>query len=149
MSVIQYANLCEQKILLTADAGRGALAEAADYAPAAELYLPGIDRFQVPHHGSRRNVCTDILDLWLGDILPESERPEEGAGSFTAIISASEEDEDHPRKVVIRACIHRGAKVVSTEGKNIRTSYNAPTRDGWTATIPLDYPEEQEEEDNS
>ena len=146
MSIIQYANLCEQKILLTADAGRGALDEAADYAPWAGLTLPGIDRFQVPHHGSRRNVCTEILDLWLGDILSESEKPEEGTGSFTAIISASEDDEDHPRKAVVRACIHRGAKVVSTEGKNLRTSYNAPARDGWITTTPLDYPEEQEED---
>ena len=40
MSVIQYGNLCNQKILLTADAGREALAEAADYASTAGLYLP-------------------------------------------------------------------------------------------------------------
>ena len=142
MSVIQYVNLCDQKIVLTADAGCMALAEAADYAPTAGLSLPGIDRFQVPHHGSRRNGSTEILDLWLGEILPE--QPE--VGTFTAIISASKEDEDHPRKTVVRACIHRGAKVVSTEGKDIRTSYNAPVRDGWTATTPLDYPEEQEDQ---
>ena len=143
MSVIQYANLCDQKILLTADAGRGALAEAADY---VQDDLPGIDRFQVPHHGSRRNVCTELLDRWLGDILPESEKPAEGSGSFTAIISASKEDEDHPRNVVVRACIHRGAKVVSTQGNDLRTGYNAPARDGWTAATPLDYPSEQEED---
>ena len=80
MSVIQYANLCSKKILLTADAGCRALAEAAVYAPTVGLSLPGIDRFQVPHHGSRRNLSTDILDLWLGDMLPESERFEEGTG---------------------------------------------------------------------
>ena len=145
MSVIQYANLCNHKILLTADAGCGALDEAADYAPVVGLSLPGIYRFQVPHHGSRRNLSTDILDRWLGDILPESERPEEGTGSFTAIISASKEDEDHPRKVVIRACIHRGAKVFSTEGNDLRTSYNAPSRD-WVTAQALPYPEEQEED---
>ena len=33
MSLIQYANLCGQSILLTGDAGRTALTEAADYAP--------------------------------------------------------------------------------------------------------------------
>jgi len=33
MSVIQYANLCGSKILLTGDGGRGALADAANYAP--------------------------------------------------------------------------------------------------------------------
>ena len=144
MSVIQYANLCQKKILLTADAGRRALAEAADYAPWAGLVLLGIDRFQVPHHGSRRNVSTEILDRWLGERLPE--KLEEGAEEFTAIISASKEDEDHPRKSVIRACIHRGAKVISTEGSDIRTHYNAPTREGWTTVQPLPYPEEQEED---
>ena len=142
MSVIQYANLCGDKILLTADAGRGALSEAADYAPCVELELPGIDRFQVPHHGSRRNVSTEILDRWLGEILPE--KLEEGAEKFTAIISASKEDEDHPRKSVIRACIHRGAKVISNEGGDIYIFRNAPDR-GWGPVQPLPYPEEQEE----
>ena len=144
MSVIQYANLCNEKILLTADAGRDALTEAADYAPWVGLILPGLDRFQVPHHGSRRNVSTEILDRWLGGIL--SEQLEEGSEKFTAIISASKDDDDHPRKAVIRACIHRGAKVVSTEGKTIQIYCNAPARDGWTATTPLDYPEAQEED---
>lgn len=144
MSVIQYANLCGQKILLTADAGRGALTEAADHAPWAGLTLPGVDWFQVPHHGSRRNVSTEILDLWLGNRL--SKRLGEGFEKFTAIISASKEDGDHPRKAVIRACIHRGAKVISTENGDICTGYNVPMRENWTATTPLDYPEEQEED---
>lgn len=144
MSVIQYANLCGEKILLTADAGRGALTEAADYAPWAGLVLPGIDRFQVPHHGSRRNVSTtEILDRWLGARLPE--KLEDGAEEFTAIISASKEDKDHPRKAVIRACIHRGAKVISNEGQDIYIFHNAPDRD-WYYVQPLPYPEEQEED---
>ena len=144
MSVVQYANLCDQKILLTADAGRGALTEAADYAPSVGLTLPGIDRFQVPHHGSRRNVSTEILDRWLGEKLPE--KPEEGDETFSAIISASKEDEDHPRKSVTRACIHRGAKVVSTEGSNLCTNHNAPVRTGWGTAPRLPYPDEQEED---
>ena len=143
MSVVQYAKLCEQTILLTGDAGRAALAEAADYAPLAGLALPGIDRFQVPHHGSRRNVSTEILDRWLGWRLDS--QPAEGAETFTAIVSASERDKDHPRKAVVRAMIHRGAKVVSTEGKNLRTSGgDAPDR-GWPPAKPLPYPDEQEE----
>ncbi|NER29932.1 MAG: MBL fold metallo-hydrolase [Symploca sp. SIO1C4] len=143
MSVIQYANLCDKRILLTADAGRKALSEAADYAPSIGLELPGIDRFQVPHHGSRRNVSTEVLDLWLGQRLPS--KPKKGEGKFTAIVSAAEKDKDHPRKSVIRAVIHRGAKAIATEGTNIRTSYNAPDRDGWVAVEPIPYPEEQEE----
>ncbi|OOG24256.1 competence protein ComEC [Thioalkalivibrio denitrificans] len=143
MSVIQYANLCEKRIVLTADAGRAGLAEAADYAPHVGLALPGVDRFQVPHHGSRRNVSTELLDRWLGPRL--SAKPQNGQERFTAIISSAKKDEDHPRKAVVRAFIHRGAKVITTEGRSIRTGHNAPHREGWTAVTPVEYPEEQEE----
>ena len=145
MSVVQYASLCGKKILLTGDAGRGGLSEAADFAPYADLTLPGIDRFQVPHHGSRRNVSTELLDRWLGERLPE--KPAKDDEKFTAIISASKEDDDHPRKAVVRALIHRGAKVISTDdrGGTKQSGHNAPHRDDWSAATPLDYPEDMEE----
>lgn len=146
MSVIQYANLCGQKILLTADAGRRGLAEAVAYAPLAGLSLPGIDRFQVPHHGSRRNVSTELLDALLGNRLEK--KPEPGAETFTAIVSSAKKDEAHPRKSVVRALIHRGARVVSTEGVN-KCTYEKPGgalgRQGWGPVAPMAYPEEQEE----
>lgn len=141
MSVIQYANLCDKKILLTGDAGRAALDEAADFAPNVGLYLPGIDRIQVPHHGSRHNVSSEVLDRWLGP--KHEDKPDDE--SFTAIVSAAKEDKDHPRKAVIRAFIHRGAKVISTEGSDKRTGHNAPEREGWVAVDPIPYPEDQED----
>ena len=143
MSVVQYANLCGERILLTADAGRGALSEAADYATSIGITLPGIDRFQVPHHGSRRNVSSEVLDRWLGERL--ATKPISGQETFTAIISSAEKDKDHPRKAVVRALIHRGARVITTEGSSKRTGHNAPARAGWIAAIPVAYPEEQEE----
>lgn len=143
MSVIQYANLCGKNVLLTGDAGRAALEEAADYAPYVGLALPGIDRIQVPHHGSRHNVSTEILDRWLGP--PLTERPDEKNSSFTAIVSAAKEDKDHPRKSVVRAFIHRGGKVIATEGRDMQTKHNAPDREGWVTADPLPYPEDQEE----
>jgi hypothetical protein len=143
MSIVQFASICGERVLLTADAGRAGLAEAADYAPYAGLTLPGIDRFQVPHHGSRRNVSTEILDRWLGPRL--SSKPTNGEGTLTAIVSAADKEKEHPRKAVVRAFMHRGAKVVTTEGVSLRTSHNAPDREGWIAAVPLDYPEEQEE----
>lgn len=144
MSVVQYANLCDERILLTADAGRRALTEAADYAPFVGLRLPGLDRVQVPHHGSRRNVSTEVLDRLLGPRLPQ--QPPQGSETFTAVISSAKEDEDHPRKSVIRAFAHRGAKVLATEGISITTFSNAPTRLGWGPVTPLPYPTEQEED---
>ena len=144
MSVVQYANLCGKRVLLTADTGRAGLAEAADYAPFVGLTLPGIDQFQVPHHGGRRNVSTELLDRWLGPILHP--KPAARNERFTAIISASPKDKDHPRKAVVRAMIHRGGMVVTTkEGKDLRTGHNAPAREGWVPAVPMQYPDEQEE----
>lgn len=142
MSVVQFADLCGHKILLTADAGREALTEAADFAPAVGLQLPGIDRFQVPHHGSRRNVSTEVLDRWLGERLPNQLL---GMANFHAIISSAKADTNHPRKAVVRAMIHRGGSVVSTEGRTICSSHNAPPRLGWSSVIPDAYPQDQEE----
>jgi len=144
MSVIQYANLCGKRILLTADAGRAALDEAANYAPYVGLSLPGIDRIQVPHHGSRHNVSTEVLDRWLGSRL--TDRPENSASSFTAVVSAAKADNDHPRKSVVRAFIHRGGCVISTENGTKCIGYNAPAREGWVAADSLPYPEEEEGE---
>ena len=142
MSVVQYAYLCGKRLLLTGDAGRAALTEAADFAPYASLPLPGIDRFQVPHHGSRRNVSTEILDRWLGERLP-SQLPS-GQETFQALISSAKEDEAHPRKAVVRAFKHRGAEVYATEGKSLCSFYSAPHRN-WPPAQPLAYPQEQEE----
>ncbi|GAB6146786.1 ComEC/Rec2 family competence protein [Desulfocicer niacini] len=139
MSVVQFAKLCGENILLTGDAGRATLSEAIEYAPAEGLYLPGIDRIQVPHHGSRHNVNSEILDRILG---PKQSSVSE---NFSAIISAAKEDKNHPRKAVIRAFIHRGGKVITTEGVSVRTSRNAPQREGWSSANPVPYPEDQEE----
>jgi len=144
-SVVQYATLCGKKILLTGDAGREGLEEAANYAPMVGLQLPGIDRFQVPHHGSRRNVSTEILDRWLGQRLPA--QPASGQELFSAIISAAKEDAHHPRKSVIRAMIHRGAKVVSTDTHgNLIAQFRSPDRADYSSiTEGLPYPAGQEE----
>ena len=140
VSVVQYAELCGEKILLTGDAGIEALQEAYQYAVARGVQLPGIDRFDVPHHGSRRNLSSDVLDLWLGPRLPTKPT----TPSFTAIVSANRNDENHPRKAVVRALIHRGAKVVETRG-TIQTQRNAPDREGWGPVTPLSYPSDMEE----
>lgn len=144
MSVVQYAVLAEKRILLTGDAGRAGLTEAADYLVSAGVTLPGIDVFQVPHHGSRRNVSTYILDRLLGTrrfFAPAEPQ-------FTAAFSASEEDKDHPRKAVIRACYHRGAgrQTVSTQEGDLCLSNNSPycAGRGWKAATSLPYPDDQE-----
>jgi len=143
MSVVQFALLNGDKIVLTGDAGRSALTEAADYAPYAGLILPGLNRFQAPHHGGRRNVSTELLDRWLGPRLPHL-RPE-GSETFTAMISAAKEDPDHPRKAVRRALLHRGALIGTTEDGLLGIWKNAPPRNNWVPLRNDPYPDEQEE----
>lgn len=140
MSVVQFANLVDTKILLTGDTGREGLSEAADYAPRIGLVLPGIDKFQVPHHGGRHNVSTELLDRWLGPRL--SSRPE--AGAWEAICSSAKADIHHPKNSVKRAMLHRGAHFVETEGRCVRSGKGIE-REGWVAVPAAEYPTTQED----
>jgi len=141
MSIVQYASIAGKKFLLTGDVGRDGLRETIDYAPSAGLSLPGVDRFQVPHHGSRRNVSSDILNELIGPKMDQSAVP-----TFSAIISAAKNDENHPRKSVVRAMMHRGCKVIVTKGNSVRTGVNQPAREGWGPATPLEYPTTQEDD---
>ena len=58
-------------VLLTGDAGRQALTKAYEYALSREYNLQQCQFIQMPHHGSRRNVSPDLLDILLGPILDE------------------------------------------------------------------------------
>lgn len=140
MSVVQYVELSGKKMLLTADTGRDGLNEAADYVEGCDI-LQNLNYFQVPHHGSRRNVSTETLDRWLGERLGNRT----DSTTFTAMISAAENDKDHPRKAVVRAIHHRGGRPVATQGQTICFSNNAPQRAGWGPVTPLDYPFDQED----
>ena len=110
-SVILYGNVDGRRILLNGDAGQHALRWAADYANANSLPLQQFSCVQIPHHGSRRNVGPAILNRLLGPI-----RPANSTSTFTAIVSAPKDDENHPRKVVMNAFIRRGATVLATQG---------------------------------
>lgn len=139
MSVVQTAVLNGHRVLLTGDAGREALQEVIDYAPSIAFALPGIRYFQVPHHGGRHNVSTEILDQLLGPRLDA--QPAEH--TWNALCSSAKADEDHPRKSVIRAVMHRGGHWAATEGKDMRIGAGI-TREGWTAIPQAEYPDEQE-----
>jgi beta-lactamase superfamily II metal-dependent hydrolase len=143
MSVVQFAVLCAKKVLLTGDAGRGALTEVVQFAPQIQVALPGLDRFQVPHHGSRRNVSTETLDQLLGPRVAKGT-----TSTFEAVCSAAKMDADHPRNSVKRAIIHRGGDWFDTkEGKTICSrGGDAPARANWVTLTPHSYPEDQEED---
>ncbi|ODP35237.1 hypothetical protein A9762_11145 [Pandoraea sp. ISTKB] len=108
-SVVQYAVLGKEGVLLTADVGPIGLTEAANYAAQLQLNRPKF--VQVPHHGSRHNVTPSVLNTWLGPKVAE------GTKVGVAFCSVGSNKEDYPRGQVINAFMRRGFKVYSTRTK--------------------------------
>ena len=128
-------------LLFTGDAGITALTHAANQLDAVRNGT-GLRFMQIPHHGSRRNVGPAILDRLIGKPLVQDEKR-----NITAIASTAKNGEPkHPRKSVMNAFIHRGARVLATRGVTIRHSYDAPSRQGWKTATPDDYHWDYEEE---
>ena len=139
-SIVQFADVCGKKVLLTGDAGVRALTEAHQASCQLGKAIRLLDWFQAPHHGSRRNLSSDVLDTWLGGRLTG---PVSNATGL-AIISANQNDSEHPKKAVVRALIHRGRRVFQTSGTLHVFSGGAPSR-GWSSATPLEYPSDQED----
>ena len=140
ISIVQWADVCGKKVLLTGDAGVRALTDAYEAAKTLGKSTEDVHWFQVPHHGSRRNLSSGVLDTWLGEKLAGRS----AAASAPAIISANRNDKEHPKKAVVRALMHRGRRVFQTTGTLCMSTIGAPARAGWTTATPLEYPEEQE-----
>ncbi|OHT23353.1 hypothetical protein A3Q29_21150 [Providencia stuartii] len=138
-SVIQYASIGGKKILLTGDAGVEALEEAIKYLQPQSL--PIADIFQVPHHGSRRNLSSDTLDKIIGPKLATYSEAK-NADKITAIISAGYKDPNHPRNAVLRALIHRGASVFGTRKGGYHKGHSS--RNDWHPAKKYDYPKNTE-----
>ena len=138
-SIVQFADVCGKKILLTGDAGVQALTDAFGAALQMGLAMFPLDWFQVPHHGSRRNLSSFVLDAWLR---PRLSYPLPSS-AFDAAISANTSDPEHPKNAVVRALIHRGGRVFQTTGKLWMRSDGAPYR-GWGDAQALAYPSTQE-----
>jgi hypothetical protein len=128
-SVVQYAELDGEKLLLTADVGPEGLVEAAAYAAGLGLKRP--DMMQIPHHGSRRNVTPRVLDQWLGG------RVANGAVVGAAICSVGNGKDEYPRGQVNNAFLRRGYPVYVTRGKSL-LQHSGSTR-GWGNATPLPF----------
>ena len=139
-SIVLFADVCGKKVLLTGDAGVQALTEAYGSLVGMGKLTSPLDWFQVPHHGSRRNLSSSVLNAWLGSKLSG---PSETSSSY-AIISANRKDHEHPKKAVVRALIHRGRSVYQTDGTLCVRSGGAPDR-CWPPVTPLQYPQDQED----
>jgi beta-lactamase superfamily II metal-dependent hydrolase len=132
-SVILYAYLPEYQegVILTGDAGVRALKRSLDYLDACNVSASASIKFyQIPHHGSRHNVSTSVLDR----LVRSRFRSEPASFEKTAFVSASEKS-DYPRNMVKNAFLRRGASVSWTKGTTIRYFRDMPAR-GW-GPVPL------------
>jgi len=120
------------RVLLTDDAGIRGLTAAADFADANGLPLRQFSFVQIPHHGSRRNVGPTILNRLIGPT-----RSDGGAESLTAFVSAPEDDENHPRKIVLNAFTRRGARVIATQGQKKIHHGGFRRRPGYVDASPI------------
>ena len=128
-SVITLLQLGNKRLLLTADAGVPAIERALDYADEARLPATKPDIVQIPHHGSRRNGSSALLDRMLG------EATEEARGqSFVNV--ASKEDPKHPSGRIVNAYKRRGYPYFWTTGTSYCWSEDAPARVGWGPATP-------------
>ncbi len=122
-----------RKFLFTGDAGKGSLTKVIEYCESQKYSLEGADFFDVPHHGSKRNIGPTILNK----IKPK-----------VAFISCPPQgDPKHPSRKVVNALIRRGCSVhKNNQGNAINhNSGNTPVRAGWGPITPATFHNEVEE----
>jgi beta-lactamase superfamily II metal-dependent hydrolase len=139
-SVITLLQLGSKRILLTADAGVPAIERALDYAESAALSAIHPDIVQIPHHGSRRNGSSAMLDRLLG-----SPPGEDRGRSFVSVVST--EDPKHPSGRIVNAYRRRGYPYFWTPGKPFCWSEDAPPRPDYSPATPGPILEELDDED--
>lgn len=137
-SVVQMGIIDGRRIVLTADAGPKALADALEAANQMQIMgTPNV--FQVPHHGSRRNVTPAILDKWLG--LPVAQGTERGM----ALCSVGKNKPEYPRRRVANAFLRRGYPVTSTRAQPKSSYWGMPNKPGWVNATPEPFFSQYEE----
>lgn len=139
-SMILLLDLSDYQALFTGDAGVPALTAAWDHLEASGGAV-ALDFVDLPHHGSRRNGSSKLLDRLLGAI---------GApGSGQAVVSCAADDVKHPSPRIANAYRRRGYPVTSTAvAGSIRcNSADAPYRSDYGPVSPLGWLDESSVED--
>jgi len=123
MSLILLFQAAGEKFLFTGDSGTMGLYKAIYFAIENGIDLKTLTGFQVPHHGSRRNLSKGILDH---------------IHAQNALISCSAKGAPkHPSPIVTNALLRRGMAPFVTQGVLLnRRSLNLPIRSGLYAAIP-------------
>lgn len=148
-STVLYAKLRDNvHILLTADAGIEALYRSERVLKEYHDFEAGsLSLIQIPHHGGRHNINSDILNRLLGSKRPKgSVNINNRVGVAIASVSRKAMDDEnnhYPRSSVRNAFHTRGYTCCVTAGCQYCYYYNMPRR-GWASVAPLPYCEYEE-----
>lgn len=112
------------KLLLTGDAGKRAIENAINYAHAQNIVLDDLMLFDVPHHGSKRNLGKTMMDH---------------INAQYAYISAPKDSEKHPSPKVTNHLIKKGIKTFTTQGRHIYHFHGVPLREGWSGLTEIPF----------
>jgi beta-lactamase superfamily II metal-dependent hydrolase len=140
-SVISLLTVDGHQLLFTGDAGIPALELAVAVLEAEGFQPGGLEFVQVPHHGSRRNVGPSVLNRLLG---PKGQTTRHST-AFASVPKKNPEHK-HPAKKVTNAFHRRGYNVHLTQGVTKWRHYDAPARDGFSASIPVPFHDAVEED---
>lgn len=116
-SMVLYLNYNGYSVLFSGDAGVEGLSKAINYAKGNNIAIAGPNFFQIPHHGSIKNINPAILS----EISPKA-----------AFVSAPPKSNKHPSRHIMNfLSVHKGIKVYHVSTNSIRLNYGAPQRPGW------------------
>lgn len=113
------------RFLFCGDAGKEALSRAINYAKINNIALNNIDVIKMPHHGSRKNVNPNIMDT-LKHI-----------GCRCYISCKAGDEGHHPSKRLANMLHEKGFEVHTTSGSTLHKGWNAPDREGWKKSNPV------------
>jgi beta-lactamase superfamily II metal-dependent hydrolase len=137
-SAITLVQVDGYRMLFTADAGVPALDRAWDWLVEniGDATPPGF--VQLPHHGSRHNASSALLDRILGETGQ--------AQTKTAFVNVGPDAKKHPSPRVANGFMRCGHRVYQTKGITIHHhSADAPDR-GWPPVTPLEPLDETQED---
>lgn len=126
MSLILLITIGKARILLTGDAGTQGMYKAIYYATEQKLSLKNLDIFDIPHHGSRRNLSKGNLNYI--------------SAKYSVVSCSKLGSPKHPSPIVINSMIRRGMTPYKTQGSLLSFRFgNAPSREGYSTAVPLTF----------
>jgi beta-lactamase superfamily II metal-dependent hydrolase len=132
-----------RRFLFTGDAGVPAIDTAIERGTAMGLPYTSYYFFDVPHHGSRRNLGPTLLNKLFGPPRQSIDHQKEGV----AYISAPPNSPKHPSRRITNALNRRGRTVVCTEGTKKYQFEGVALRPTWSYVEPIPFADEVEDVD--